>query len=179
MTEKSEFFLRDAVQLVKQFSRDNLSWRISDLESELVGSSSSHVEPILQKQYINSDLLSAAYAIKEASAQIDVVIHAIGILYCLPEILEDGEIVKGLSLGAGQGQGDFDLETSVRVAEFKFIKWQKSGNALRKKTLFEDYVKLALIDIDKSKFIYLLDAQVALKFLRGKSKPTRLLNRNK
>ena len=40
-------------------------------------------------------------------------------------------------------QSDFDLVMDKRITEFKFINWQGGSKAVRKKTLFEDYVKLA------------------------------------
>lgn len=43
---------------------------------------------------------------------------------CLPHILEPDERVESVSLGAGNTGRDFDLETNVRVAEFKFIHWR-------------------------------------------------------
>ncbi|WP_283814259.1 hypothetical protein [Bradyrhizobium aeschynomenes] len=44
-------------------------------------------------------------------------------MLCLPHILEEGEIVDYVSLGAGNTGRPFDLETNRRIAEFKFIHW--------------------------------------------------------
>jgi hypothetical protein len=74
-------------------------------------------------------LFEAARSIKRAAAQIDVVLHALGIIVLLPAILEDDEVVESLSLGAGNSEAQrFDLETSHRVAEFTFIEWKGNDN---------------------------------------------------
>ena len=52
---------------------------------------------------------------KRLAGQINVTIHALGILMCLPHILEPDERVESVSLGAGNTGRDFDLETNVRV----------------------------------------------------------------
>jgi hypothetical protein len=61
---------------------------------------------------------------KQVAGQINVVIHALVILLCLPHILKDHEVIEYVSLGAGNTARAFDLETNQRVAEFKFIRWQ-------------------------------------------------------
>lgn len=53
-----------------------------------------------------------------------MIMHAAGIMVALPWILESGEIVESLSLGAGNTGRDHDLETNRRIAEFKFIDWR-------------------------------------------------------
>ena len=169
----------DEIKTIRQFSGNTVSETVSTFEKDCLGLSAPAIIKMLNEKSIDRSLLSAAFAVKAASAQIDVIIHAVGILYCLPFILKDEEEVQGISLGAGSGQGDFDLETSERIAEFKFIRWQTSGNAVRKKSLFEDYVKLAISSLDKEKFIYLPDCTIALRFLMGRSNPLRLLDKNR
>lgn len=151
---------------------------MAEIESSLTGLEVSRVPVLLSSLMIDCDLLMAAASVKRASAQIDVVIHVVGIIYSLPRILEVGEVVEAVSLGAGNSAGEFDLETSARVAEFKFISWQGGSDAVRKKTLFEDFVKLAMYSGAKRRYIYLLDLKVATQFLQGNSSVTRVLDRN-
>jgi len=61
-------------------------------------------------------VLGAAGLIKQLAGQINVVIHALGILLCLPHILRPGEVIEYVSLGAGNTGRAFDLETNLRVA---------------------------------------------------------------
>ena len=51
--------------------------------------------------------------------QINVIVHAVGILVALPKILELGELVQSLSLGAGNTGRAHDLETDRRIDEFR------------------------------------------------------------
>ena len=48
-----------------------------------------------------------------------VIVHAVGILVALPKILEPGELVQSLSLGAGNTGRAHDLETDRRIDEFR------------------------------------------------------------
>jgi hypothetical protein len=67
-------------------------------------------------------VLGAAGLIKQLAGQINVVIHALGILLC--HILRPGEVIDYVSLGAGNSGRAFGLETNQRIAEFKFVHWQ-------------------------------------------------------
>lgn len=58
---------------------------------------------------------------KAFAGQIDVLVHAVGILVGLPYVLEDDEEIESLSLGAGSSGRDHDLVTNTRVGEFKFV----------------------------------------------------------
>lgn len=169
----------DAISQVNQFKGNSLTDTIAAMEKRLTFVSAGRVNAANQSFGINCELLTAAAAIKRASAQIDVAIHAIGILYALPHILGQDETVEGLSLGAGRAGGDFDLVTDRRIAEFKFIHWQVGAEAVRKKTLFQDFFKLAREKTDKEKYIYLLNTEIPLRFLRGRSQVRKLLDRNK
>jgi len=57
--------------------------------------------------------MAAAALMKRVAGQINVVIHALGILLCLPHILEADEVVEYVSLGAGNTGRAFDLETNL------------------------------------------------------------------
>lgn len=170
--------IRDAVTQINLFRGHSLRKTISAMESQLEGAEGHQISEIRSSLDISQDLISSAAAVKRASAQIDVIIHSIGIIYCLPLILDSGELIENLSLGAGSAGSDFDVETNKRIAEFKFINWQERGNAVRKKTLFQDYFKLIRAETDKNKYFYLLNTQIPLRFLNGRSNILRLLDRN-
>jgi hypothetical protein len=169
----------DAVTRVNEFKSGKLTRTIGRIEAELTQVGKAQVGATNQSFGINLDLLLAAVAVKRASAQIDVAIHTVGILYALTRILEEDEVVECLSLGAGNANCDFDLVTDRRIAEFKFIHWQKKGNAVRNKTLFQDFFKLVREGTPKKKYLYLLETDTALRFLEGDRDVFKVLDRNK
>ena len=105
--------------------------------------------------------------IKQLTAQIDVVIHTLGILLCLPHILRTGEIIEHVSLGAGNTGRAFDIETNQRVAEFKFIRWQGGSESIRQNSVFKDFFGLAEYDTVKEKYLYVLGTEHGEKFFNG------------
>ena len=113
------------------------------------------------------ETFAAAALIKALAGEINVTIHALGILRCLPHILQPGEVVEYVSLGAGNTGRLFDLETNMRVAEFHFISWRGGPESIRQNGVFKDFFALAHHDTPKTKHLYLLGADHALKFLRG------------
>jgi len=169
----------DAVTRVNEFKSGKLTRTIGRIEAELTRVGKAQVGATNQSFGINLDLLLAAAAVKRASAQIDVAIHTVGILYALPHILEEDEVVECLSLGAGNANCDFDLVTDRRIAEFKFIHWQKKGNAVRNKTLFQDLFKLVREGTPKKKYLYLLETDTPLHFLEGNRDVFKVLDRNR
>ncbi len=138
--------IQDAVSQINQFKESSLADTVANIESSLSQVGAGDVLRICETFPIGQELLSAAADIKRASAQINVIIHAVGIIYSLPYILEETEVIESVSLGAGSANSGFDLVTDKQIAEFKFINWQGGSEAVRKKTLFEDYVKLARED---------------------------------
>lgn len=152
-----------------------LKKRIASLESLFCGSSSYECREYLNAQNVDAAVLGAAMQLKTAAAQIDVVIHAIGILLSLPHILESGECVESLSLGAGNTGKDFDLETDRRVAEFKFAQWNGSAETVRKRQLFKAVYHLAEYRGGKKSELYVLDKERQIRFLNGNSNLRRML----
>jgi hypothetical protein len=108
-----------------------------------------------------------AALLKRVAGQINVVIHALGILLCLPYILELGEEIHYVSLGAGNTGRDFDLETNRRIAEFKFIHWQGGPETIRQNALFKDFYQMAEHATDKQRFLYVLGTGHVDKFFHG------------
>ena len=167
----------DALRQIERFRGPSLKKTVADFETRLSGASKKDVVAINTTAHLDKTLVASAAQVKRASAQIDTVIHTIGILYSLPYLLEDSEIVKSVSLGAGNAGSDFDLVTDRRIAEFKFIYWQGGSEAVRKKSFFEDYFKLIRDQSKRAKYFYLLNTDIPLRFLKGKSKALRMLDR--
>jgi hypothetical protein len=167
ITEASQ--LADSVEQIARFSGTNLASKIAELEFRAVGLDKVRVANWLHTDSINQDLLGASRTITRAAAQIDVVLHALGILLHLPSILEDGETVESLSLGAGSSEAKrFDLETNRRVAEFTFIDWRGNDNT-RLQKVFKDFYRLAEFSTSKLKELWVTDDSYVLKYLRSGS----------
>gem|GEM_PF-217146 len=119
------------------------------------------------KQHRVSEMLTEKLYFKSLSTQVDVAIHAYGILVALAEILEDDEVIEYCSLGAGNTGKAFDVSTTKRIAEFKFAKWDGGSNTIRQNSIFKDFLELAInTDSDgKKKYIYCLSATDIIEFL--------------
>ena len=122
--------------------------------------------------------LAAASELKRIASQVNVTIHALGILLCLPHILEGSETIEYVSLGAGNTGRRFDLETDLRIAEFKFIRWRGGPESIRQNTTFKDFYELEVYPTPKRKYLYLLGTERALRFFRGRRAMKSVLSRN-
>lgn len=167
-----------AVARIKQFRGESVRMTVAHLENALSHSDAAAVGHLNITEGIAPDLLAALGLVKTASAQIDTLVHAAGILAALPYLLDPGEVVQSVSLGADNAHRGFDLETDRQVAEFKFTRWQPAGNALREKTLFADFFKLASATTPKKRYLYLLETDRPIRFLSGRRLVTKVLNRN-
>lgn len=157
-----------AIAALEQFSGSSgLTSRISELESGLRGLNGPAVASHLLGDGVENQTLIGALAVKVMAGQINVVVHALGILLALPAILEEGEIVEDLSLGAGNTGHNFDLETNRRIAEFKFITWQGGPESIRQNALFVDLYHLAEAETDKLRQLYVTELAHPLRFLSG------------
>jgi hypothetical protein len=172
--------LETTARILEGFSLPELlGAKIDFIERAYVHSSSDDTSELQNRFGLQKELFEAAARMKEASRQIDVLIHAVGILLSLPYILESDEIVEYLSLGAGSSGKVFDLETNKRVAEFKFITWRGGSESTRKKQLFKDLFYLTEYDKPKQRYLYLLEIDIPVKFLKSsKGKIVNMLNRN-
>lgn len=110
--------------------------------------------------------------------QIDVIIHALGIINILPYILEQDEKVEYLSLGAGNTGREFDLETNKRIAEFKFINWSGKSDTIRQNNTFKDFFQLVEFPTGKKKYLYILDKDKVLKFFNNNRALKSVLSKN-
>lgn len=168
----------EIVRLVRQFTGSDLTQTLSRIEGAVGGVTAGDCARFLETAGAGRDALAAAAEMKRLAGQINVTIHALGILLCLPYILEPGEHVEYLSLGAGNTGRDFDLETNLRVAEFKFIRWRGGAESIRQNSVFKDYLLLAEHPTAKGKHLYLLGTEHALRFLRGGRALSSVLSRN-
>ena len=83
--------------------------RTIEWELPVLGTGPQPVVSFLEQKAISPAALRAALNLKDTFGQINVVIHALGILNMLPHILEEEEQVHYVTLGAGDTGRDFDL----------------------------------------------------------------------
>ena len=163
---------------LQQFTGTDLTTTLARLEGAVKGRTVIDCGDFLEQHQVGGDALVAAGVMKLLFGQINVIVHALGILRCLPHILEPGETVEYVSLGAGNTGRAFDLETDRRVAEFKFIRWQGGAETIRQNSIFKDLYLLATADTDKRKYLYVLGTETPLKFLRGGRAMDSVLSKN-
>jgi len=164
--------------VLERFTRTDLGGTLSNIESTVKGLTAANCAKTLSDAGVTSEVLSAAASLKRLAGQINVAIHATGILLCLPHILEAGEAVEYVSLGAGNTGREFDLETNRRIAEFKFIHWRGGTESIRQNQLFKDFYLLAESPSRKRKHLYLLGTEAPLHFLNGGRALSSVLSRN-
>jgi hypothetical protein len=159
--------LKQITASLQKFSGADLTTTLARIEAELKGVTANDCATVLSTVGAERQALSAAAALKRIAGQVNVAIHALGILLCLPHILELGEVVEYVSLGAGNTGKDFDLETNYRIAEFKFIRWRGGPESIRQNSIFVDFFLLAESGSTKRKYLYVLDTKFPLKFVNA------------
>lgn len=171
--------LEKAFKVIEKFSSTStLTIRIADIKSQLVSMDTPSVISFLQQEGIAEYVLEGALKIKEIASQINVFIHALGILVALPQILDKDEQICYLSLGAGNTGRQFDLETNKRVAEFKFIQWRGGPEAIRQNGFFIDFFNLAEHKTKKRKCLYVVNKKYPVRFLNGGRALKSVLSKN-
>ena len=170
--------LEEAAKRVQDFESGSLTDRLSQLESIFQNVGVLQAKELCFSHNLNSQLLSASFELKKLAAQINIIIHATGILASLPFILNNGEKVEYLSLGAGNTGKKFDLETNYRIAEFKFINWKGGPESIRQNSLFKDFFGLAEEKTNKKKYLYVLGTEMPMKFFNGKRKLSSIMSKN-
>jgi hypothetical protein len=170
---------KDYMDLLDEFSKTELTKTLASIEKKISGIDKRTSVNFLADNSATPEALVAAFAIKKASAQIDVLIHSMGILRTLPLILEKNEIVESVSLGAGNTGKKFDLETNIRVAEFKFIDWKGGSESIRQNGIFKDFYGLAEDVTIKKKQLFVLGDYYPLKFFNGRRAISSVLSRNR
>ncbi|WP_149207366.1 hypothetical protein [Flavobacterium johnsoniae] len=161
--------LNEAMNIVKIFKNESVKETLNGLQKLEKTISISNFETI----YL------AAKIIKEASSQIDEIVHASGIMIAKEVWLNEDEKVEYLSLGAGNHKERFDMETNLRIAEFKFGKWnEKSANGIRRRGYFGNYVSLLAANDPRIKYFVVEDKVAFIKFMSGKATWRNVLNKN-
>lgn len=161
-------------KLIENFNSNELKHNVRLWKESLLNKTKDDLFEILNSNNTSKDLLQTAISVKPLIGQINIIIHALGIMHSLPYILESDETIESVSLGADSSSGEFDLETNLRVAEFKFIDW-KGKDSMRLQNTFKDYYQLAIAPTDKIKYLYLTDATLFLTFLNGNRKVGKIL----
>jgi hypothetical protein len=170
--------LVEAIDSLQTFGGPDLTQTLSRIEASLQGVGVDNYASVLSTCGAKAEVLSAAGLLKRLVGQINVVIHALGILLCLPHILKTGEVISYVSLGAGNTGRDFDLETNLRIAEFKFIHWQGGSETIRQNSLFKDFYQLVEHPTEKQRFLYVLGTEHVDKFFNGGRAISSVLSRN-
>lgn len=160
--------LAEALVLLEGLGRATgpTSW-IGGVEARLVGATNGQIVAMAEQEGFGRETLDAALLIKRVSGQINMLVHAIGILNALPFILEPGEVIESLSLGAGNTGRRHDVETNLRIAEFKFIEWRGGPEAIRQNGVFADLFNLVTDPVRKRKVLYLVGTAIPMRFLSG------------
>jgi hypothetical protein len=159
--------IEKALRALEEFQGKSLTNSLAAIESRIVGTNSENAAEFCASQAIDDGFMESALAVKRVAGQINVIIHAAGILQSLGGILEKGESVESVSLGAGNTGRHFDLETNFRVAEYKFIDWQGGPETIRQNNIFKDFFELAEYETSKRKYLYVVDTKYPLRFLTG------------
>jgi hypothetical protein len=174
----SQLAIEDAICLLQTFRGANLTRTIYQIEKSLKGASADGYAAVLTTSGAKAEVLGAARLVKQLAGQINVVIHALGILLCLRHILRPDEIIDYVSLGAGNTGRAFDLETNQRIAEFKFIHWQGGPESVRQNALFKDFYEMAEHPSQKEKFLYVLGTEYGEKFFNSGRTMSSVLSRH-
>ncbi len=167
----------DAINLINSYKSDSLTKNLSFIENKIQESNTESIKDLCASLNINNNLFTGAKVIKELSAEIDVIVHSVGILLSLDRILHDGEKIEYVSLGAGNTGKKFDLETNYRIAEYKFIDWKGGSESIRQNGIFKDFYELAENDDLKKKYLYLNGTEYPLKFFNGGRALTSVLSK--
>jgi len=170
--------LQEAAKLLAQFHRGALTPRFASLEAAFRGTKRSRCASKCASEGIDPSLLEALLEVKRVAGQITVSIHAVGILLSLPKVLQPGETVVSLSLGAGNTGRQFDLVTDRSVAEFKFIRWRGGAESIRQNALFKDFYRLSEANTRKSKYLYVLGVEHPNHFLSSGRSLDSVMSRN-
>lgn len=157
-----------AMQAIEDFQGRSLTESLSKIEADVVGLDEVRLQDFCADRKIDAQFVASAASIKKMAGQINVIIHAAGILCALPSILEPNERIQSVSLGAGNTGRKFDLETNLRVAEFKFIDWKGGPETIRQNSIFKDFFELAEHETSKQKYLYVVGTHHPLLFFNSK-----------
>src|SRR5258708_363657 len=120
-SKQPQIAVAEAIHLLQTFRGADLTQTIYQIEKSLKGVSAQNYLAVLRTSGAKAEVLGAASLVKQLAGQINVVIHALGILLCLPDILRTGEVIDYVSLGAVNTGRSFDLDTSLRLARHTLV----------------------------------------------------------
>jgi hypothetical protein len=166
--KQPQIAITEAIHLLQTFRGSDLTQTMYQIEKSVKGVSAEKYSAVLSTSGAKAEVLGAAGIVKRLAGQINVLIHTLRILLCLPHILRPGEIIEYVSLGAGNTGRAFDLETNQRIAEFKFIRWQGGPESIRQNSLFKDFFEMAEHETPKEKYLYVLGTEHGEKFFNGR-----------
>lgn len=154
-------------QLAAFLTGGRLTGVVADLEHELDGTDASGAAAAAQSAGMHPELLTAALLVRRDLGRLNDLVHAAAISLALPLILGPGErLANRPSLAAGNDPTRlFDVETNMRVAEFKLSLWSGT-DAMRKRGVFHDLVHLAADGSGRRPELYVAGA-LPLRFLRS------------
>jgi len=134
--------------------------QIPGFEGTLDQADAHAAQDVLDVSLLGMGLLAAALSVRTRIGVLDSVIHASTILQAIPRILEPEErLTNRPSLAAGNDALTvFDLETSVRVAEFKVVVW-KGADGMRQRSVFADLVGLTLDESGRRRELYVIGSR--------------------
>ena len=170
--------LKALERVSKFYTGADLTKKIAQIEKSLKFKNKLYIGNFINSECLGVSMLQSAIKIKQVVGQINVIIHAIGILNALPYVLEEDENIESLSLGAGNTGKDFDLETNKRIAEFKFASW-KGSDTIRQNNIFIDFFNIAEYETMKRKCLYVLSKKQITKFLDNNRALPSVLSKNK
>ena len=156
-----------ALRAMATFQGASLTASLAEIERGIIGLNASKLAAYCGERGIDHSFIASAVSIKQLAGQINVIIHSAGILCALPQLLDRGEVIESVSLGAGNTGRKFDLETNKRVAEFKFIDWRGGAESIRQTGFFKDFYELAEYKGSKHRFLYVVDTNFPLRFLNS------------
>ena len=151
---------------------------IRQIEGEMTSTVGREAQKYLERVGISPNILTAALNLKGIAGQLNVIIHALGILVTLPYILEVDEVVESLSLGAGNTGKTHDLVTDRRIAEFKFIQWRGGAESIRQNNVFKAFLNLLWDTSRKERQLLLTGTKEAVNFLQGGRALSSVLSRD-
>jgi hypothetical protein len=164
--------LHEAVDVLAAFiGAQELTSRIAMLEQQLLDATATTSERVAAEAGLSIETLSAALRIRNTLGRVSDIVHATVIALALPRLLGEGEVVSNRPSLAAENDPTrpFDLETNLRIAEFKVSVW-KGADAMRKRGAFADLVHLALDDSGRRAQLFVVGDQPR-KLLEGSRSP--------
>lgn len=79
--------IKQSIKAITSFQGDSLTESLADIESSIIGSDASKSRIFCDDRNIDQEFMASALAIKDVAGQINVIIHAAGILQSLSTLL--------------------------------------------------------------------------------------------